>query len=102
MNTEINGVGVTKDYLRENKIRRVKELCCIWSVLIIPLIMLAIFWVYGTIQSIPIAFEHRNELTGEVSYDFYNFRYLFGDFTTTGRTSGIPSGFWGRKSQRCI
>ena len=67
MNTEINVGGVTKDYLREKKIRRAKELACIWSVLIIPLVMLAIFWVYGTLQSIPIAFEHRNELTGEIT-----------------------------------
>lgn len=38
---------------------KTKELLCIWSFLIIPLINLCIFWVYGTIQSFPIAFEHR-------------------------------------------
>lgn len=85
MNMSKNVSGVTRDYLHEKKIRRIKELCCIWSILIIPLIMLAIFWVYGTIQSIPIAFEHRNEMTGEISYDFYNFEYLFGNFSTTGK-----------------
>ena len=84
MNMSKNVSGVTRDYLHEKKIRRIKELCCIWSILIIPLIMLAIFWVYGTIQSIPIAFEHRNARPGEIAYDFYNFEYLFGNLSPTG------------------
>lgn len=77
--------NVTKDYLKDKKKRRAKELLCIWSVLIIPLIDLCVFWVYGTIQSFPIAFEHYNEASGKLTYDFYNFEYLFGSFGTTGK-----------------
>ena len=45
------------DAEKQKKKHRIKELLCIWSILILPIIDLIIFWVYGTIQSIPIAFE---------------------------------------------
>ena len=55
---------------------RTKELLCIWSVLIIPLINLFIFWVIGTINSIPIAFEYY-PADAEKIYNLYNFKYIF-------------------------
>lgn len=61
------------------KKQRIKELLCIWSILIIPLVNLCIFWVYGTIQSIPIAFEH-NFTDGTRVYDFHNFELIFAGF----------------------
>lgn len=67
------------EHLKIKKAQRTKELLCIWSILIIPLINLCIFWVYGTIQSVPIAFEHRFN-DGTVVYDFSNFEYLFSTF----------------------
>ena len=62
------------------KKQKIKELLCIWSILIIPLITLCVFWVYGTIQSIPIAFEHRFN-DGTIEYDFSNFQYLISTFS---------------------
>ena len=50
---------VNKNRLKVKRTQRTKELFCIWSILIIPLINLCIFWVYGTIQSVPLAFEQR-------------------------------------------
>ncbi|MBR1867216.1 MAG: sugar ABC transporter permease [Clostridia bacterium] len=76
-------VGLADEkYLRSDKKKfRRRELLCIWSVLIIPLINLAIFWVYGTIQSFPIAFE-TYDIDGAIKgYDFTNFTYLFHSFT---------------------
>ena len=66
--------------LKIKKAQRTKELLCIWSILIIPLITLCVFWVYGTIQSIPIAFEHRFN-DGTIEYDFSNFQYLISTFS---------------------
>ena len=63
------------ELLKIKKKQRIKELLCIWSILIIPLINLCIFWVYGTIQSIPIAFEHRFQ-DGTIKYDFSNFQSI--------------------------
>ena len=62
------------------KKQKIKELLCIWSILIIPLITLCVFWVYGTIQSIPIAFEHRFN-DGTIEYDFSNFQYIISTFS---------------------
>ncbi len=67
---------------------RTKELLCIWSFLIIPLINLCIFWVYGTIQSFPIAFEHKF-MNGKTTYDFSNFRYII-------KTLSEPDGVFGQ------
>ena len=67
---------------------RTKELLCIWSFLIIPLINLCIFWVYGTIQSFPIAFEHKFT-NGKTTYDFSNFRYII-------KTLSEPDGVFGQ------
>ena len=61
------------------KKQRIKELLCIWSFLIIPIVNLCIFWVYGTIQSVPIAFEHHFN-DGTLQYDFSNFEYIFAAF----------------------
>lgn len=66
---------------------KIKELLCIWSFLIIPLINLCIFWVYGTIQSFPIAFEHRF-MDGTIKYDFYNFEYLIKTLSEPGNIFG--------------
>ncbi len=60
--------------------RKTKELLCIWSVLILPLIDLIIFWVIGTALSFPIAFEHYTA-DGLRQYGFYNFEYLFRTIT---------------------
>ena len=60
---------------KQKKIAHIKETLAIWSVLIIPLINLAIFWVMGTLESIPIAFEYYPE-TGGKEYTFWNFTYL--------------------------
>ena len=65
--------------LKIKKAQRTKELLCIWSILIIPLINLCIFWVYGTIQSVPIAFEHRFD-DGSITYDFSNFKAIIDTF----------------------
>lgn len=67
----------------EKKKARAKELVCIWSFLVIPIIDLCIFWVYGTIQSFPIAFEHHFN-DGSMKYDFYNFEYLFQTISEPG------------------
>ena len=63
----------------EQQKQKIKELLCIWSILIIPLISLCVFWVYGTIQSIPIAFEHHFD-DGTLKYDFNNFKTIFDSF----------------------
>ena len=65
---------------KQKSTRRRRELFCIWSVLILPLIDLIIFWVAGTVLSIPIAFEHYTA-DGAVEYSFYNFEYLFRSIT---------------------
>ncbi len=76
---------VLNEAARQKKRQRTIELICIWSVLIIPLINLAIFWVYGTIQSFPIAFEERHPITGEITgYGLFNFKYLIETLSTTG------------------
>lgn len=67
------------ELLKIKKQQRIKELLCIWSILIIPLINLCVFWVYGTIQSVPIAFEHRFG-DGSVTYDFFNFQTIINTF----------------------
>ena len=73
----------TKSQIRLQKRRKTAELLSIWSFLIIPIVDLIVFWVYGTIQSVPIAFEHY--LTdGSKVYDFYNFTYLFRQFSAGG------------------
>lgn len=61
---------------RQKKIAHIKRTLCIWSVLIIPLINLFIFWVVGTLESIPIAFEYYPE-TGGKEYTLWNFTYLW-------------------------
>ena len=66
--------------LKIKKKQKTKELLCIWSILIIPLINLCVFWVYGTVQSIPIAFEHRF-MDDTVKYDFSNFQYIISTFS---------------------
>ena len=74
------GKGIEK--YTENELKtikrktRKKELLCIWSVLIIPLINLFIFWVIGTLNSVPIAFEFYPS-GGDKTYSFYNFQYIF-------------------------
>ena len=68
-----------EELLKIKKKQKTKELLCIWSILIIPLINLCIFWVYGTIQSVPIAFEHRFN-DGTVTYDFFNFEIILSTF----------------------
>ena len=66
----------TAEELRaEKRRRRTLELCCIWSVLIIPLINLFFFWVIGTINSVPIAFEYY-PISGGKEYSLFNFKYL--------------------------
>ena len=72
-----------EELLRIKKQQRIKELLCIWSILIIPLINLCIFWVYGTIQSVPLAFEHRFN-DGTIKYDFFNFQTLIAQFKEPG------------------
>ena len=72
-----------EELLRIKKQQRIKELLCIWSILIIPLINLCIFWVYGTIQSVPLAFEHRFN-DGAIKYDFFNFQTLIAQFKEPG------------------
>ena len=66
--------------LRIKKKQKIKETLCIWSILIIPLVNLCIFWVYGTIKSVPIAFEHHF-FDDTMTYDFYNFKLIFSTFT---------------------
>ena len=74
------------DAAKDKKRRRFKELLCIWSILILPLIDLAIFWVYGTIQSIPIAFEVYDAGGNITSYGFDNFVYIFHEMGRPGNT----------------
>ncbi len=71
-----NDEAIKKTRLKEKSRRKKKELIFIWSALIIPIINLLIFWVYGTISSFPIAFEHHFA-DGTLKYDFFNFEYLF-------------------------
>lgn len=73
--SEASGYSVSK----ERKRAKIKELLCIWSFLIIPIINLCVFWVYGTIQSFPIAFEH-NFVDGTKTYDLFNFKYIIEHF----------------------
>ncbi len=80
MNKTENKRLQTPEYIKAKKAKkksRIIELICIWSILILPLINLLVFWVYGTLQSIPIAFEHKNVADGTITYDFYNFEFLF-------------------------
>ena len=72
-----------EELLKIKKQQKIKELLCIWSILIIPLINLCIFWVYGTIQSVPIAFEHRFN-DGTIKYDFFNFQTIISQFKEPG------------------
>ncbi len=65
---------------RQKRMSNVKQWLCIWSILIIPIIDLLVFWVYGTLQSIPIAFEHKQG-DGSIVYDFWNFEFLFEQIT---------------------
>ena len=72
-----NNAPISAEQIKKQKsIRKIKELLFIWSALLIPLINLAIFWVYGTISSFPIAFEHHFS-DGTMRYDWFNFQYLF-------------------------
>ena len=68
---------------KQKKIAHIKETLAIWSVLIIPLINLVIFWVMGTLESIPIAFEYYPE-TGGKEYTFWNFTYLWEQMQAPG------------------
>ena len=72
------------DAAKQKKKHRIKELLCIWSVLILPIIDLIIFWVYGTIQSIPIAFEVYDTYGNVARYGFDNFKYIFDTIQTPG------------------
>ena len=72
------------DAEKQKKRNRFKELLCIWSILILPLIDLCIFWVYGTIQSIPIAFEVYDTYGNVIRYGFDNFKYVFESMRTPG------------------
>ena len=78
-----NNVGL----LKIKKKQRTKELLCIWSFLIIPLINLCIFWVYGTIQSFPIAFEQRFN-DGTIKYNFSNFQTIINSFSEPNNLIG--------------
>lgn len=78
-----NNVGL----LKIKKKQRTKELLCIWSFLIIPLINLCIFWVYGTIQSFPIAFEQRFK-DGTIKYNFSNFQTIINSFSEPNNLIG--------------
>lgn len=69
--------------LRIKRQQKIKEGFCIWSILIIPIITLCVFWVYGTIQSIPIAFEQTFE-DESVTYNFSNFKLVFDYFKEPG------------------
>ncbi len=85
--------STSSDYLsKQKRSRKVKETLCIWSVLIIPLIDLAIFWVYGTIKSIPIAFEQYDVSTGAKTYGLFNFKYVLDSFSEHG--SIFPEAFF--------
>ena len=72
------------DAAKQKKRNRNKELLCIWSVLILPIIDLIIFWVYGTIQSVPIAFEVYDTYGNVIRYGFDNFKYVFQQMRTPG------------------
>lgn len=72
------------DANKQKKKNRAKELLCIWSILILPLINLCIFWVYGTIKSFPIAFEVYDTYGNVVKYGFDNFQYVFNTFAQPG------------------
>ncbi|MBR0189613.1 MAG: sugar ABC transporter permease, partial [Clostridia bacterium] len=72
---ELKKTSTENENIRALRRAKIKEWLCIWSFLIIPLINLCIFWVYGTIQSFPIAFEHKF-IDGTLKYDFSNFEYL--------------------------
>ena len=79
-----NNVGL----LKIKKQQRTKELLCIWSFLIIPLINLCIFWVYGTIQSVPIAFEQRFNNGTTIKYNFSNFQTIINSFSEPNNLIG--------------
>lgn len=64
------------NHVKMKKSAKIKQTLCIWSFLIIPIIDLIVFWVYGTLKSFPIAFEHHLS-DGSTVYDFSNFDYLF-------------------------
>lgn len=66
---------------REKKKKKWIDLIFIWSVLIVPIILTLVFWVYGTIISIPIAFEQYSD-SGELTYGLYNFKYIINAFKT--------------------
>lgn len=70
------------DAAKQKKKYRAKELLCIWSVLILPIIDLIIFWVFGTAQSIPIAFELYDVDGNIIGYGFDNFQYVFTQLNT--------------------
>lgn len=72
------------DSEKQKKKNRFKELLCIWSILILPIIDLIIFWVYGTIQSVPIAFEVYDTAGHVIRYGFDNFKYVFAQMKTPG------------------
>lgn len=72
------------DASKQKRKNRIKELLCIWSILILPLIDLCIFWVYGTIQSIPIAFEVYDTYGNVIRYGLDNFIYVFNTIKTPG------------------
>lgn len=71
------------NYIKQKKLFKLRDFCFIWSILLIPLLNLAFFWVYGTIKSIPIAFEQYSPL-GDLSYGFANFEYLWSAFKQGG------------------
>ena len=75
---------IAGDSILQKKRYRRKELLFIWSVLILPLIDLCIFWVYGTIQSIPIAFEKYDTYGNVVGYGWQNFEYIFNTMKQPG------------------
>lgn len=67
----------TQAQLRKmKKTAKLKETLCIWSILIIPLINLFIFWVVGTLYSVPVAFEYY-PASGGKEYSLFNFQYIF-------------------------
>lgn len=70
------GAYTVEECKKQKRIARIKELLCIWSVLIIPLLNLFLFWVIGTLESIPIAFEYYPQSGGK-EYTLWNFKYLW-------------------------
>lgn len=84
---ELKKISTESENIRVLRRAKMKEWLCIWSFLIIPLINLCIFWVYGTIQSFPIAFEHRFT-DNTIKYDFSNFDYLIKTLSEPGNIFG--------------